>query len=103
LLPYRSIGALYLTGSANKADDGIVGQSSRATDTPQTTPFTVGLQHLANLFSTDMTAVVETIEGFGKSLMASRTEIALMTLRHLAMFVSFSVTAQRAFHHLASS
>lgn len=63
----------------------------------------MGLQHLADLFGADMTTVVEAIKRFGKGLMASRTEIALMTLGHLAMLMRFTIAAQRAFDHFTSS
>lgn len=40
-----------------------------------------------------MATIIETIKGFTKGLMASRTEIALMTIGHLAVLMSFTMTA----------
>ena len=50
-----------------------------------------------------MATIVETVKGCRKGLMASRTEIALMSVGHFAMLMSFSMTAQRTLHHLVSS
>jgi len=45
-----------------------------------------------------MTTVVQAIKAFREGLCANRTEIALMSVGHLAMFMSFGVITQRALH-----
>ena len=69
--------------SCSLSSDGIVSQFSRAANSTQTTAFTMGLQHLADLFRTDMATVVKTIEGLTKGLVASR----MMSIGHLSAFM----------------
>ncbi len=50
-----------------------------------------------------MTAIVQTIKAFREGLLANWAKIALMSVGHLAVFMGFSVTTQRAVHRVASS
>ena len=49
-----------------------------------------------------MATIVQAVKVFGEGLTTSRAKIALMSVRHLAMFMSFWVSTQRAFHGSAS-
>jgi hypothetical protein len=50
------------------------------------------LQNLPNLFFTNVTAIKQAIKGFCERLMTSWALISLMTVGHLAMFMSLDVT-----------
>ena len=50
-----------------------------------------------------MATVVQAVERFREGLLANRAKIALMSIGHLAMFMSFGVTTQRTVHKVASS
>ena len=48
-----------------------------------------------------MTVVVEGVKTLRKGLFALRTEVALMSVGHQAMFVSFIMTTELTFHSLS--
>ncbi len=50
-----------------------------------------------------MATIVQTVEGFRERLMANGTQLTLMSVRHLALFMGFNMTTQRAIHRGASS
>jgi hypothetical protein len=49
----------------------------------------------------DMAAIIQAVKAFREGLTASGTQIPLMTIGHLAVFVSFGVTTQGTLHKLA--
>jgi CubicO group peptidase (beta-lactamase class C family) len=58
----------------------------------------MSLQHLVDLFWADMPVVVERVKALREGLLAVGAEVALLAARHLAMFMSLTVTTELAFH-----
>ncbi|MBW4638211.1 MAG: hypothetical protein KME05_08245 [Gloeocapsa sp. UFS-A4-WI-NPMV-4B04] len=51
-----------------------------------------------NLVWTDASPVVEGVKTFSKGLLTGGAAVALMSVRHLAVFVSVRMTAEPTFH-----
>lgn len=87
-----------LTGGANNAHNGVVGESTRSANPPQTPAFTVRLEALPNLFGRDMAMIIQGVKPFIKGLLALGAEIPLAAIGGFTMFMSAGMNAQTTFH-----
>lgn len=88
----------FRTCSTGLAHDGVVSKPCAATDPTQATSLTVRLQHLTNLLRFDLCFDSTNYRSRGEGLSANRTEIALMSVGHQAVFMGFGMATQRALH-----
>jgi hypothetical protein len=56
------------------------------------------LQHLLDLCRTNMPIVVKRVKALREGLLALGAEIALMSIRHPAVFMSLRMTTEPTFH-----
>ena len=69
-----------LTGGTNNAHNRVVGKSCCAANPSETAAFTMRLEHLPDLFWSDMAMVVQGVKPFIERLLALRTEISLAAI-----------------------
>lgn len=60
----------------------------------------MGLQNRVNFLRTQLASVVESIKGISEGIVTSGALKALLAFRGAAMFMSFKMTAEWAFHRL---
>lgn len=61
----------------------------------------MSLEHLVNLFWANVAVVVQRVKALGEGLLTVGAKVALMSVRHLAVLMNFTVTTEPTFHSLS--
>jgi hypothetical protein len=81
----------FLARCAHYAHYRIISKSAGATNSSQTTTFTMGLQNLSNLFGRDLAIVVHRIKSLVECVLAMGVEITLTTIGSFTMFAGTQI------------
>jgi hypothetical protein len=92
---------LPLDGSPlHETGDGVEGAARSASNASEAAPLTMRLQDEMHFFRGELAAVVDRIEGISKGVVTGGAFEPLTALGSTAMFMSFEMTAEWAFHWL---